>query len=260
MHTLTVRDHPVAYDAFGPNAAHPLLLLHGAGHDRGIWQDVAERLAQAGRRVITPDLPAHGDSGGDACPSIDAMADWVLAFADALGLNVFDLGGHSMGSLVALAAADAAPGRIDHLILIGSLAPMPVAPFVLDAARNDPPQAHALINKFSFAPAERIGDARRQALETANLARLQRNGAAVLASDLGACDAWQDGLAAARRRVGRSLLVCGEVDRMTPVKAVAPLLEALQATGDAHLVVLPGCGHGMLEEDPAAVVQALLAG
>ena len=60
--------------------------------------------------------------------------------------------------------------------------------------------------------------------------------------------------------VGRSLLVCGEVDRMTPVKAVAPLLEALQATGDAHLVVLPGCGHGMLEENPAAVVQALLAG
>lgn len=258
MPTIPLRGHMAAYDDFGPTTAHPLLLVHGAGHDRGIWQAVAEGLAQAGRRTITVDLPGHGSSSGDACLGIDAMADWVLAFADAAGLGRFDLGGHSMGSLVALAAADSAPTRVGRLVLIGSLAPMPVAPFVLDAARNDPQQAHALINKFSFAPAELIGEARRQALEEANTARMQRNGAAVLASDLAACDAWQDGLAAAARRRGPSLLLCGEVDRMTPLKAVTPLADALQAEGNARLVVLAACGHGMLDENPAAVVQALL--
>src|SRR5690606_5743950 len=184
----------------------------------------------------------HGASGGQALTGIDAMADWVLALADALGVDNFRIAGHSMGSLVALAVAARAPDRVHALYLLGSLAPMPVAPFVLDAVRKDPPTAWALINKFSFAPAEVLGEQRRLDLEAANLERMQKQGAAVLATDLVACDSWLDGLQAATRVRCPVLLVSGDCDRMTPADAVVPLRDAFSAC-DARLIVLPGVGH-----------------
>ncbi|WP_345719029.1 alpha/beta hydrolase [Thauera aromatica] len=240
-------------------APRPLLLIHGAGHDHGVRRAVASGLVAAGRRVIAPDLPGHGASAGPALTGIPSMAAWVLALADALGLERFALGGHSMGALVALATAAAAPERITALALLGCRAPMPVASFLLEAARTEPAQAHALINKFSFAPAERIGETRRQALEAANLERLQAQPATVLAIDLAACDLWPDGLAAAAHVRCPTLLLCAAYDRMTPAETSRPLLQALQAGCDARLLELPDCGHGMLDEAPAAVIEALCA-
>lgn len=258
MKDIKVCDQAVALALHGEPTAPPLLLIHGAGHDHGVWDIVAPALAAAGHRVIAPDLPAHGASGGQALTSIDAMADWVLALADALGLDSFRICGHSMGSLVALALAARAPARARALYLLGSLAPMPVAPFVLDAVHNDPPQAWALINKFSFAPAEVLGEQRRLDLEAANLARMQQQGAAVLAADLAACDGWHDGLQAATHVRCPVLLLSGERDRMTPVEGVIPLRDAF-STCDARLVTLPGVGHALMQEAPQQVVDAMLA-
>ncbi|MDX9885737.1 alpha/beta hydrolase [Thauera sp.] len=258
MKDIQVCGQPVAVAIHGEPSGPPLLLIHGAGHDHGVWDPLARGLASAGHRVIAPDLPAHGASGGQALPSIDAMADWVIALADVLGLDSFRIAGHSMGSLVALAVAARAPDRVHALYLLGSLAPMPVAPFVLDAVRNDPPKGWALINKFSFAPAEMLGEQRRHELEAANLERMQKQGAAVLATDLVACDDWQDGLAAASRVRCPVLLVTGDCDRMTPADAVVPLREAFTAC-DARLVVLPGLGHALMQEAPRQLVDTMLA-
>lgn len=255
--TLQLDGRRAAFDESGPAAAPTILLIHGAGHDRGVWQAVAAGLAAAGRRVIVPDLPGHGDSEGEAAGAVDAMAAWVLAFADALGLERFELAGHSMGSLVALAVAAAAPARTNALHLLGSIAPMPVAPFMLEAARTDPEQAWTLINKFSFAPAEVLGESRRQALEAANLARMQRQGAAVLASGLAACNAWQGGLQAAARVRCPVLMLCGDSDRMTPPSAAGPLHDAFVGCAVRQLT-LPGVGHTLMQEAPQAVVEALL--
>ena len=174
MKDIQVCGQPVAVAVHGEPDSPPLLLIHGAGHDHGVWDAVVPGLAAAGHRVIAPDLPAHGASGGEALTSIDAMADWVLALADALGLGSFRIAGHSMGSLVALAVAARTPDRVRTLYLLGSLAPMPVAPFVLDAVRNDPPKAWALINKFSFAPAAVLGEARRREVGQPDRAEAQR--------------------------------------------------------------------------------------
>ncbi len=259
MKDIQVRGQVAAVAVHGEAAAAPLLLIHGAGHDHGVWDGIAPALAAAGHRVVAPDQPAHGASAGEALPSIDAMADWVLAVADALGVDSFRIAGHSMGSLVALAVAARAPARVGALYLLGSLAPMPVAPFVLDAARTDPPRAWALINKFSFAPAELIGEQRRAELEAANLERMQRQGADVLATDLVACDSWQDGLQAATRVRCPVLLLSGDCDRMTPADAVLPLRDAFTACA-ARLVVLPGAGHALMQEAPQALVEAMRAG
>ena len=258
MNDIQVCGQPVAIALHGEPDSPPLLLIHGAGHDHGVWDELAPGLAAAGHRVIAPDLPAHGASGGQALTCIDAMADWVLALADALDLDRFRIAGHSMGSLVALAVAARAPQRVQALYLLGSLAPMPVAPFVLEAVRKDPPKAWALINKFSFAPAALLGEERRRELEAANLERMQQQGAAVLATDLAACDGWQDGLQAATHVRCPVLLVSGECDRMTPADGVLPLRDAFTAC-EAHLVILPGVGHALMQEAPQPLLDAMLA-
>ncbi len=255
MKEIQIGGQPVAVAIHGASTATPLLLIHGAGHDHGVWDAVAPGPA-AGYRVIAPDLPAHGASGGAPLPEVEKMADWVLALADALGLERFALAGHSMGSLVALATAARAPARVHALHLLGSVAPMPVAPFMLEAVRTEPPQAWALINKFSFAPAEVLGEQRRATLETENLERMQRQGAAVLASDLAACDGWQDGLRAATRVRCPVLLLSGECDRMTPPSAVTPLRDAFTGC-TVQLRVLPGVGHTLMLEAPEQVVDAM---
>ncbi|ENO90203.1 alpha/beta fold hydrolase [Thauera linaloolentis] len=264
MKEIELRGQPVAlFDNTPPQHtdAPPWLLVHGAGHDHAVWDEIAAGLATRGERVLMPDLPGHGGSGGGPLPDVDAMAGWILALADALGHERIRLCGHSMGSLVALAAAGKAPARIDRLALIGASVPMPVSPFLLDAARDDPEQAFALINKFSFAPAEILGDARRAEFEATNLRRMQQQGARVLASDLSACNAWQDGLAAAARVRCPTLVISGGADRMTPADSVKPLFDSLEKEGcSARMIVLAGAGHAMMQEAPEALVDALLRG
>ncbi|MFT3758857.1 alpha/beta fold hydrolase [Thauera sp.] len=261
MKELELQGQPVALHEHTPashSEAAPWLLIHGAGHDHGVWNEVAAGLAANGERVLVPDLPGHGGSGGSPLPDIDAMARWVLALAGALGHQRIRLCGHSMGSLVALAATGQAPARIERLALVGCSVPMPVSSFLLDAVQNEPERAFSLINKFSFAPAETLGEARRAELEAANLQRMRQQGAHVLGSDLNACNAWQDGLAAAARVACPTLLVSGELDRMTPADAVKPLFDLLEKElCNARMIVLAGAGHSMMNEAPAGLVDAL---
>ena len=51
-----------------------ILMLHGAGMDHTVWTLPARHFARHGYRVIAPDLPGHGRSGGQALESIEALA------------------------------------------------------------------------------------------------------------------------------------------------------------------------------------------
>jgi len=246
-------------DSAAPAADAPtLVLIHGAGHDHQAWDPVAAALAADGLRTVVPDLPGHGGSDGPALAAVAAQAAWLLRLIDALKLSRFCLAGHSMGSLIALAAAAQAAERCIGLVLVGSVVPMPVAPALLDAARDDPATAHGMINKWSFGPVELLGETRLGELQARNLQRMERQAAGSLAIDLGACNAWHDGLATAARVRCPALLLCGERDRMTPPEAAAPLLNALRtATGDARMVQIPGAGHALMDEAPGSVADAM---
>ncbi len=81
-----------------------LLLLHGYFSDaetNWIKYGHAGLLAQAGFRVIMPDLRAHGESDkphdATAYPK-DVLADDALALIAQLGLTDYDLGGYSLGA------------------------------------------------------------------------------------------------------------------------------------------------------------------
>jgi pimeloyl-ACP methyl ester carboxylesterase len=236
----------------------PVLLIHGAGHDHHVWDDVATSLASAGLRTLAPDLPGHGASAGPALASIDALAAWSMQLVDALGLAQVCLGGHSMGSLIALAAAAQTPGRVARLVLIGCIAPMPVAPALLAAARDEPARARTMINKWSFGPVEVVGEAHLQTLAARNLGRMERQAEGSLAVDLAACNDWQRGLDAAAKIRCPTLLICGERDRMTPASSVKPLFDALVgACHSARMILIPGAGHSMMDEAPAMLSDSI---
>lgn len=92
----------------------PLLVIHGAGGP--IRTHGLELLAES-YQVHIVELPGFGDTVNDRTSSALDMARTVLALADALGFEQFDLLGTSMGGVVAAWAAAEAPDRIRHLVL-----------------------------------------------------------------------------------------------------------------------------------------------
>ncbi len=79
------------------------------------------------RRLVALDLSGHGASGHRAPGMNYYFADYVpdmLAAADALGWETFDLIGHSLGGAVSTVLSAVAPERVRKLALIESLGPL----------------------------------------------------------------------------------------------------------------------------------------
>ena len=89
-------------------AGRPVILLHGlfsTGDTNWTKFGAARTIADAGFRVILPDLRAHGDSAkphdAAAYPQ-DVLARDAAALVDHLGLAEYDLGGYSLGGRTTL--------------------------------------------------------------------------------------------------------------------------------------------------------------
>jgi pyruvate dehydrogenase E2 component (dihydrolipoamide acetyltransferase) len=101
-------------------AGDPVVLLHGFGGDLNNWLFNTDKLAER-RRVVALDLPGHGESAKDVgVGDLDAFAEVLGGFLDAVGTGRAHLVGHSMGGAVALAYALAHPDRVASLILVAA--------------------------------------------------------------------------------------------------------------------------------------------
>mgnify|MGYP000442239172 CR=1 FL=1 len=108
----------LSYDILGLDSAEPLVFLHGLG--AGKIQTTSGLLGLENIRLITPDMPGHGESM-DFDPetfSFDSFADHVIALMDHLGIEQCHLGGLSMGSAITLNLALRYPERLKKLILL----------------------------------------------------------------------------------------------------------------------------------------------
>ena len=117
--TITLRGQRFHYVEWGPAAAPPVVFLHGiTGHAR-TWDDEARLLA--GRyRVLVLDQRGHGDTdpAPDGDYSDDALLGDLTAFADALGLRRCTLVALSLGGRVAINFAGTQPGRVERLVIV----------------------------------------------------------------------------------------------------------------------------------------------
>jgi len=252
-------------DVYAYTGARPLdralptvLFVHGAGNDHSVWALQSRYFAHHGRNALAVDLPGHGRSGGAALASVEAIADWLLALLDAADLPAAALVGHSLGSLAVLAAAARHPGRVTRIALAGPAVPMPVADVLLDAAGADDHVAFELINGWSYSSGKQLGGSQVPGmwLTGSALRLMERTRPGVLHTDLAACHAYADGLAAAAAVRCPALLILGARDLMAPPKGAQALIAAL---ADRRVVTLPDCGHAMMAEQPDAVLDALVA-
>ena len=233
-----------------------LVFVHGAANDHSVWALQSRYFAHHACNVLAVDLPGHGRSEGSALPSVEAIAQWIVRTLDAAQVASATLIGHSLGSLASLCAASSFPARVGKLALLGAAVPMAVSDVLLDAAKADDHEAYELINGWSHSAPRQIGGNRVPGMwmTGAALRLMERTPPGVLHTDLFACNAYANGLAAGSNVRCPTLVVVGQRDLMAPPKSAAALCEALAGV---RVVTLPGAGHAMMAEQPDAVLDAL---
>ena len=124
------------------NAAH-LLLIHGWGMNASVWQPVRAAL-EAQFQLSSLDLPGYGENASIVADTLDEI---VALIQPHIKQNTH-LVGWSMGGLIAMAIAKAAPDKIASLSLLASTARFSQA--------DDWPHAmsQAVLNNF----AKQLGD------------------------------------------------------------------------------------------------------
>lgn len=225
----------------------PLLLLHGFCAAAAGWLPTMERLA-GNFDVIAPEWPGFGTSVERApCTSIDAMAERVIALADALCLGRFHVLGHSMSGFVVQQLLLRHPQRIGKAVLYGAgLLTSRDGRFetlqaTIERLRRE--GVHATARKVCatwFVEQERA----------ASYAACVDQGAGMDAeagiAALTACETidFSDRLGGVDNEV---LVILGDRDRTFRVGDAVQLAAALP---NASLCVLPGCAHAAHLEQP----------
>lgn len=106
----------IAYRSQGTAGGETYLLLHGFAGDHAAWGSLSAALVRAGGRVVTPDLPSHGDSRASArsFPElVAAMLDFAISVQGPLVLV-----GHSLGAAIAAEIAPKLGDKVTRMVLI----------------------------------------------------------------------------------------------------------------------------------------------
>lgn len=234
-------NHPV------DNSRPPLILIHGAGGNLLSWHPYLRRLANV--NVYALDLPGHGKSQGESRASIEAYANDVLAFMQALGLETGILAGLSMGSGIALTLVLKYPHMFKGLSVLGGGAKLRVAKSILAMTENPKTFSSAVetINTNCFS------DYASQGLVQLSRQNMLNMTPANLAADFHACNQF-DVSDELRRIQIPTLIICGADDKMTPPKLSQSLCQQIS---NSELHILEKTGHMVTLEQPEIVANLL---
>jgi pimeloyl-ACP methyl ester carboxylesterase len=99
----------------------PVILLHGFPDSGRLWRNQVPALADAGFRVIVPDLRGYGRSDKPQAVdsySLPALAGDVMAVLADAGAPRAHVVGHDWGAALAWVLASLVPDRVDHLAVL----------------------------------------------------------------------------------------------------------------------------------------------
>lgn len=257
---VTIDNHDVFYSTGkrDPDPAQPnIVFVHGTALDNTTWTLYSRYYARRGYNAYAMDFPGHGHSAGQPLESIEAMADWLAKFMDAVGIDSATLVGHSMGGLVSIETAIRYPDKVNKLALLGVALPMPVAPPFLDAARDNQQAAIDMFVLFGFDYRAQLGGNPLSGINmfNAGVRLVERAHNGVMFSGLNACNNYTPDEAHLRKVKCSSALIIGRDDVMTPYTRAVKLAGQLD---NARVMDIPECGHMLMAERPEEVHIALL--
>jgi len=231
--------------AFDP-ARPSLLCVHGSG-GRGLeFVPLLQALGQAANAAAL-DLPAHGETPGTGRQRVTDYAGWLMDFLAAGPVRPVLLG-HSLGGAIALTVALSRPELLSGLVLWGTGARLKVLPAILEGLAGDFTATLDLLVDLAYAPATP------EALKAQGRRAMAQTAPQTLWGDYYSCDHFD-----VMDRLGSinlpTLVVCGQMDRLTPPKYSQYLARHIP---QAQLVLVPKAGHMLHQEQPQAAARALL--
>ena len=281
----------VAYLESGPADGPPVILLHGFPYDVHSYDAASERLAAAGRRVIVPFLRGYGPTRflSPSIPRVGqqaALGSDLLALLDALRIGRATLAGYDWGGRGACVAAALWPERVHGLVTCGTAynvqnadtTKVPVAPgaerrhwywYYLNSERG---QAALAANRRglcrflweNFSPTWSFGDATYDQTAAAFdnpdfvdvVLHSYRTRIGAVPGDP-ALDGLERRLASQPQITVPTVALAGAddgVDPPEPLDKIAPHFSDLR-----QQAALPGVGHNLPQEAPAAFCDAVMS-
>jgi 2-succinyl-6-hydroxy-2,4-cyclohexadiene-1-carboxylate synthase len=232
-----------------------VVLLHGFTNTGHSWDRVIDALPD-GVDALAPDIRGHGDASAKRPVTLEAVIDDV----DRVAPDAFTLVGYSMGGRIALHIAFGLHERVQRLVLIGASPGLKTATARAERRASDAKLAERAENETIERFAERWADTPMLADQPASVRK---------AADADRRRNDPAGLAAALRGLGTGTLpslwsrlgslevpvtlVVGERD--TKYREIAARM-AEEMRG-AEVVIVPGSGHAVHAEAPAAVADVI---
>ncbi len=256
----------VHYQEAGDKNAPPIILIHGFLASTLVWSKVFLELAEAGYRVIAPDLLGYGYSAKPRAfdYTIASQARMIAGLLDHLELDRANLVGSSYGGAVAATLALDYPERVASLVLVGAvtnneptrymmmrLVSSPVlgdilAPFLASSRRLLRRRMKRIYDRHSWVLDERRVEARHLPLRAAATHR-------AIIRTVRRWDA--DRIQREAHLITQPTLVLwGDDDPDVPLRHGEKLQESIRG---ARLIVFRDCGHHPHEEFPRAFTEVV---
>ena len=247
----------IHYQEAGDEKAPPMILIHGFISSTLIWSDVFLPLAEAGFRVIAPDLPGYGysDKPRDGEYTIESQARAVLGLMDRLDIDKATIVAASYGGAIAVAqlvlvgaVSNDDPKkklslRILHLPIVGDI----VTPLFLGSRWVLRKRIERMYRRLGVAVDEHKIAARHHVLATANTHRAMMR----------TMRRWRANRIQRDAHLIRqpTMLVWGEEDEHIPLGEGFHLRDAIPK---ARLIVFRHCGHLPQAEYPEKFVEIVV--
>ncbi len=217
---------------------HPtLIMIHGAGGMSRIWQPQIF-LLNAFFNTLALDLPGHGESPDIGLESIKDYAVWLAEIINDLeGPRPFVMG-HSMGGAIVQEMAVDYPDIAAGIILVGTGPRLTVSPDFLEGLMDRFEETVDSVIRYAYAPGT-DGKILKQGSEI-----MRHAGSKRVFKDFYACDRFDIGDRIEKIQCP-CLIVCGEQDRLTPLKLSRSLREKIIGS---DLSIITGAGHMVMIE------------
>lgn len=243
-----------------------VILVHGGpgGYDHSYFRPAFDWLAEIAQ-VVYLDLREHGrsDHGRAADWTLEACADDIAAFCQALAIESPLVVGHSMGGMVALLYGARHPGHASGIVVLGGMARYDVGR-IAQAFRDVAGDDVAELARRSFAD-EQVSDDEWERVQVAfgpnvlsadERQRMSRN--PELGPEASAAMAAFDIVDDLGKITSPTLVVVGALDPVTPVRAADEVHAGLRP-GVGRMEVIDGAGHWPWLDDSGVLRRVIAA-